>query len=304
MSYIEYVPRKFSAASLDIIDSANEKIAEYEEMGFSLTLRQLYYRFVSDGEIENTLQSYKRFGSILNDARLAGKISWDAIEDRTRNLQTNSHWRDMYHILGAVESSFMVDRWTAQPVIPEVWVEKEALINVVSGVCARLDVPFFACRGYVSQSEEWAAGQRILNRFNRHSQKTVIIYLGDHDPSGIDMRRDHEDRLSMFITQGLENTLHDTYEAFDIERVALNMDQIEEYAPPPNPAKVTDSRFNAYRDEFGDESWELDALHPNVIVDLIEETVLSYRDDTIYQSVYDNEQSQRKLLKKIIEGLK
>lgn len=142
---------------------------------------------------------------------------------------------------------------------PQVWIEKDALIGVISKICAQYDVPYFSCRGYTSQSAMWQAGHK---RF-RGNQVSLIIHLGDHDPSGIDMTRDINDRLKMFA--GQENVL--------IRRIALNMNQIEEFNPPPNPAKTTDSRAETYISKFGHDSWELDALEPRVIVDLIQETI-------------------------------
>jgi len=67
--------------SLALVDKCNAIIAEYVAQGFVLTLRQLYYQLVSRDVIANKQTEYKRLGSIVNDARLAGLIDWDAIED-------------------------------------------------------------------------------------------------------------------------------------------------------------------------------------------------------------------------------
>lgn len=85
----------------------------------------------------------------------------------------------------------------------------------------------------------------------------VIIHLGDHDPSGIDMTRDIIDRMDIFEA------------GVGVERIALNMDQIELYNPPKNPAKLSDTRAKGYIEKFGSSSYELDALEPRVIRDLI-----------------------------------
>lgn len=92
----------------------------------------------------------------------------------------------------------------------------------------------------------WSAAQRFISQDYRDNR--VIIHLGDHDPSGIDMTRDIQERLQMFGA--------DVY----VKRVALTMNQIGTYNPPPNPAKITDSRASKYIDEYSNESWELDAL--------------------------------------------
>jgi hypothetical protein len=68
----------------------------------------------------------------------------------------------------------------------------------------------------------------------------------------------------------------------EVVRIALNWDQIEEWSPPENPAKETDSRYGAYVDEFGESSWELDAVNPSQLASLVEEAVLARRDDGLW----------------------
>lgn len=267
MPKICYVPKSFKKASIERIDQANAIIATYAAQGFDLTLRQLYYQFVARDLIPNTEKSYDSLGALISDARLAGLIDWDAIQDRTRNLRSNSHWDSPESIVEACASQYRIDRWANQTYRPEVWIEKDALVGVIEGVCTELDVPYFSCRGYTSQSEMWRAGQR-LRRYIRGRQTPVIFHFGDHDPSGIDMSRDIQARLAMFCGEDV-----------DLRRIALNMPQIEEFQPPPNPAKMTDSRFHAYSIEFGDESWELDALEPATIVELIRESIAGIRDE-------------------------
>jgi hypothetical protein len=261
MPKIKYQDFNFRPATLALISTANQIIAEYSAQGFDLTLRQLYYQFVSRDIIPNTLQSYKNLGSVVNDARLAGMIDWDTIVDRTRELRTLSHWNDPSDIVEACAEQFNIDRWAGQRYRPEVWIEKDALVGVFERVCRELDVPLFSCRGYTSQSEMWSAGQRLL-RYRHAKQTPCVFHFGDHDPSGKDMSRDITDRLELF-----------TGKAIKFERLALNMNQVEQYNPPPNPAKITDSRANAYIAEFGGESWELDALSPTVLADLVRSAI-------------------------------
>src|ERR1044072_5302001 len=92
MPKIAYVPRRFSAASLDVIETAEGICDDYAAQGYDLTLRQLYYQFVARDLSPNTQQEYKRLGAIINDARLAGLIDWDHLVDRTRNLRGLDHW--------------------------------------------------------------------------------------------------------------------------------------------------------------------------------------------------------------------
>lgn len=287
---IAYIEKRFGAKTSALIRNANEIIAEYEAQGFELTLRQLYYQFVARDLIPNTQREYKNLGAIINDARLAGLISWAAIVDRTRNLQGNSHWEGPAEIVEACAKQFQIDKWADQKNRVEVWIEKDALVGVIERAARALDVSFFSCRGYTSQSELWAAGQRLA-RYKKAGQTPIVVHLGDHDPSGKDMTRDIEDRLEMFMG------------GCEVNRIALNMNQIEKYNPPPNPAKLTDSRANGYIKEYGDESWELDALDPKVIHDLIEKTVLSYRDEKLWKKAVKVETAHRARLAEVAEEL-
>lgn len=291
MPRIAYGPQKrWSPTARSVVATANAIIEEYAAQGFALTLRQLYYQFVARGFLANKQTEYKRLGSIVNDARYAGFIDWKAIVDRTRNLRALSHWESPEQIVEAVADQYRRERWATQPYYCEVWIEKDALLGVIEPVCNELDVPFFSCRGYTSASEVWVAAQRIGAAIQK-GKKAKVLHLGDHDPSGIDMTRDIEDRLTTFLVgdlleagffgQGSEESLLEEAVAawssaeplFEVSRLALNLDQVREFNPPPNPAKLTDSRSGSYISEFGGESWELDALEPAVMASLIRDAV-------------------------------
>ncbi len=290
---IRYSEIRLAPSSLAVVKAANQIIEEYEAQGYQLTLRQLYYQFVSRDFIPNSQREYKKLGSIINDARLAGLISWTAIVDRTRMLRANSHWSGPADIVAQAASQFQIDKWEGQANRVEVWIEKDALIGIVEDVCSSLDVAFFSCRGYTSQSEMWSAGMRLKRYAVKQSQKPIIIHLGDHDPSGIDMSRDIQDRLDLFAGTGIE-----------VKRIALNMDQVDEYEPPPNPAKITDSRAAGYISRFGRESWELDALEPKVLSRLIQDTVEEYLDERKWTKSVNREKRFKRDLARIARTLK
>jgi hypothetical protein len=314
-----YKAKNFGDANRRIIQIASQIAEEYAADGYDLTLRQLYYQFVARGYIANRQSEYKRLGSIVNDARLAGLIDWGHLVDRTRNLQSPSVWDDPEHIIGVVARSYRLSRWDDQPVRVEVWVEKEALAGVVAQACEPLGVPWFACRGYVSQSELWSSAQR-LGRYLRGGQQVVVLHLGDHDPSGIDMTRDNRERLNDFIridahhalnAAGQLDTTHTVGEIWDamdehygshrvdVRRIALNMDQIDQYDPPPNPAKLTDSRVGNYLVEYGSESWELDALPPDVLSTLIRDEAMALVNDELWLGIEEREAEETELLERV-----
>ena len=143
---IKYKDISFREKSLELIGLVNKVINEYSKQGYELTLRQAYYQLVARGYIENNERSYKNIGNLINDGRLAGLIDWYAITDRTRNLRTNSHWDKPAEVIESARYSFLLDKWKYQPNYVEVWVEKDALVDIVAKACKPLDVPFFSCR--------------------------------------------------------------------------------------------------------------------------------------------------------------
>lgn len=245
-------------------------IGEYQAQGYTLSVRQLYYQLVSRDKVPNTEQSYKRVASIINDGRLAGLLDWDAIEDRGRDIEVRSRWESGASILRAVAKQFHMDLWAGQSHRVFVIVEKAALVGVLGSVCREFDVPLLAARGYPSVSVvREIVKDHLIPAYDNEDQTPVILHLGDHDPSGIDMTRDLQDRIALFMQDRL----------FELRRIALTMEQVDEIKPPPNPAKVTDSRFAGYQQRYGDESWELDALPPAYIDNLVRQEIDLYVHD-------------------------
>lgn len=288
MAKIKYKDIAFRSKSFELIELINQVIDEYKAMGYELTLRQAYYQLVARGYIPNNERSYKNIGNLINDGRLAGLIDWYSIIDRTRNIRRNSHWERPADVIDSAKYSYLLDKWEGQPNYVEVWVEKDALIDIVGQACRPIDTPHFSCRGYTSQSEMWSAAQRFI-RQNNIRENCFIIHLGDHDPSGIDMTRDIQERLAMFGAD------------VEVKRVALTMKQVHTYNPPPNPAKITDSRASKYIDQFGDESWELDALEPQMLNNLITNEVTALRDNVIYQAVCEREEREKEELQMLVD---
>lgn len=289
-----FINKVFNAEHQRIIDHAIELLEDMDAQGFKVTLRQLYYMFVGEEVwFANTTQSYKRLGSIINDARLAGLIDWDLIEDRGRNVEKIPAWENPQSIMRAVVDQYQEDLWAGQDRRVHLRIEKDALIGVVGPVCKRWRVPHIACRGYTSQSESYEAG-KLLARQLDEGLWPLVIYLGDHDPSGIDMTRDTVDRLRMFAGDDIE-----------VMRIALNYDQVDELRLPANPlklkgGKLSDSRGKAYHARFGNESWELDALKPRYIDRLIEDAVKDVIDFDIWDERKAAEEHNQAILSAVL----
>jgi hypothetical protein len=163
------------------------------------------------------------------------------------------------------------------------------LLGVFEKACQGLRLPYFSCRGYASDSEIWGAARRLKYE-QKADKEVVILHFGDHDPSGLDMTRDCEERLKLF---GADVT---------VERLALNWAQIKKYNPPPNPAKETDSRFEAYQVEFGDDSYELDALEPRLLAKLVSDQCAKYIRQSAWKASLAREKEGQEILTKISDN--
>lgn len=284
MPKICYVDKKFSADHLAIIERANEILEEFARGGYTdVTLRSVFYGFVSRDWLPNTQRDYKRLGTIISDGRRAGLIDWSYMCDLTRNEHRPPAWDSPHQIIQAVADQYDVDWWEGQDVRPVVWVEKEAMVGVVARACEPWHLPYLACKGYMSDSETWAAA---YNRYRHFEQEALILHLGDHDPSGIDMTRDIEERLRLFSGMDIR-----------VVRLALNMDQIETYNPPPNPAKTTDARFAGYQAIHGEQSWELDSLPPTTVGEIIADAVQPLINSDIWEEREEaRDEGRRQLL--------
>lgn len=272
MAKVEFVTKKFKAETMKLIDLCDTIITDYQAQGMDLTVRQLYYQLVSRDLIENTQNSYSRIAAIINDARMAGLIDWEAIVDRGRKTITQPYWENPAELVGLCASEFRLDKWANQDCRVEVMCEKQALEGVFSTVCKAYSVSLTSNKGYGSQSLLYRKGQEIQDRIEDEGKYTIILYFGDHDPSGLDMDRDLDSRLKLF--SGIERD----EDVQLVHRLSLSMDQIDEFDPPPNPAKMTDSRFKDYIKKFGEHSWELDAMEPKYLRDLLSMKIESLLD--------------------------
>lgn len=305
----QYLHITFHKHNQKLIDTFDALIGEYLAQGFRLSVRQVYYQCIArdifpdswidpaynarhglPANTKNTLKNYKHLASLLNDGRLAGMLDWDAIEDRGRDVVMRNRYLSGKDVLKIAERAYHMDMWKGQKRRVFVIVEKAALAGVLEGVCHRWDVPLLAARGYPSVS---VLREMALDHFKpalMAGQRPLLLHLGDHDPSGIDMTRDLSERLDMFAEHAL-----------NMRRIALTMEQIQETNPPPNPAKTTDARFKQYAEEFGEDSWELDALEPKYLVKLLEKHVKG----AIKMSVWDDRaaevESIRAKLKKVAD---
>jgi hypothetical protein len=288
MAKIAYTEQRFYNNSRWLIDEINAILEHYVQLGFgSMTLRQLFYQLVKSNKITNTKKSYNNLGTLLGTARLAGYIDWDHLEDRARQVRGVRTFDTPLQVLRDGYLTYRIDMWENQAVRPEIWIEKDALSGPFESICGKLNVNLLACKGYLSLSEAHEAALRFRRIQNEQEQTPIIFHFGDHDSSGLDMTRDIRAKFDLFIGGA------------DVRRIALTMDQIKQFDLPPQYAKMTDPRYEAYRAQHGDQSWELDALDPQTLNDLVEEAVKGVRDEDKWNESLEREEQETNALRSV-----
>jgi len=272
-----------SKANKQRLEQINEIIVRYAAQGYRLTLRQLYYQLVSQALIPNKVTEYAKLSKLLVNGRMGGEVDWDSIEDRLR-VPKIPYW--VTGVAGAIKDTidqYRLNRMEGQDNYIEVWCEKDALSNVLYRVTEEYHIRLMVNRGYSSCTAMHDAYERLDARSDL---KSYILYLGDHDPSGLDMVRDIRDRLDGFGVEDVE-----------VIHVAITREQIDEHNPPPNPAKVTDPRAGEYIAQHGDTSWEVDALNPETLHELLVNEIVELIDRDKYEAVLEREEEDKEKLR-------
>ncbi len=241
-----------------------EVLAEYD---FPITIRQLYYRMVSDpyNFIENNKWNYGRVLDRTAQARKEGTLDWRVFTDPTRRLifggdmdrgAPDEFIKSIKELIKDCQDSYFMSMWATQPKYIEVWVEKEALAEIVSKVAKIYKVATFPVKGYGSITKRKERTEEIGNLPNEEKK---ILYFGDFDPSGIDFDRVLKAELEL---QGVK-----------FERIALWDWQAIDYKFSPNPVKEKDTRTKTYVEKYGEHCWELDCLPIADLENMVEEAI-------------------------------
>lgn len=238
-----------------------------------VTLRQLFYRLVAAEVLPNTTNAYKALSRTTAEARRRGLFP--DLVDRTRNIHRYQTFPSADYARQWLGRIYRRDRTEEQEYSVYLGVEKNGLVAQIQSWFGDFGVPILALGGYASQSyvDEVAAD------VGRQGRPAVLIYAGDFDPSGEDIQRDFQERTACF---------------HQVDRIALNQRQVEDYDLPPQMGKATDARASAFVAKYGElVQVELDALPPDVLRSLYETTFNAYWDHGAYEAICDRERDER-----------
>lgn len=290
----------WTAKTNDVLNATFNIIDEYEKQHISLSLRQLYYQLVARGYIPNDDKVYKKMSKLLTNARYNGQVDWSSVEDRSRSEFMPSQWNNIKSLVESAVYSYRLPRWDNQDNYIEVITEKEALESVLSSICNKWHVRLVINKGYTSASFMYGLAKRISKKIES-GKHVFILYLGDHDPSGLDMIRDIEDRVREILQNSKYFNCND--EEFKIVPIALTRKQIDQYNPPPNPAKISDPRADWYIQKNGEMSWEVDALRPEIMLKIVEDGIIRFVDKDKYEAVKRREEGEKIELQEFADNM-
>lgn len=302
-----------SSKTAEILRNAVKICEEFQAQGFDLTLRQLYYQFVSRGLHGSGDSHYRRLGRILTEARIEGTFPLHFIVDRGRNVGVTGFAHDATDPEVALRQAadelrrapywIWRDRWFGQPVVPFVWIEKDALAGIYERTCSDLKVGLFPCKGYPSISALAEFCKSVEEAIALGADDIVILYAGDHDPDGLEIPRSSYRNIEEMWENGVVlPSVVDFRSTIRLERVALSIEQIREHNAPPFAAKTTSTRFRSYFEETGlRDAWELDALPPTSVDRLLRDAVDVYFDEDI---AADNDRAVREARSVVRKGIR
>jgi hypothetical protein len=257
----------------ELIDAAVDIL----DLEHPMTIRQLFYRLVSAGKIPNQHKYYHLVSRVMTKAREDGRVEFDYIVDRSRPAYQPNVWEDAAGYAETVKKAYRKDYWATQPYHVEVWAEKDAIIGAIQPVTDELGVTVRVQRGFISTTKAF----EIADHFDSIDKPIMVFYLGDHDPSGQCIEADALARI-----QG-----HSCQE-FSLKRLAIHKDDIAEYDLPPLRIKSTDTRSANFRNQFGEECVELDALPPDVLRDRIKSAIESLIDRELWDRAVAVEEAE------------
>lgn len=308
-----------------LLEFAERICKEYREKGYAITLRQLYYQGVARGFLPSGPQAYDALKRVISKARLDGKFPLWAIVDRTRYVRPGKSTRcdtkvERALVRSAAEAALSPERflhrdpWFGQENNVSVWFEKEALAGIFEAVCEEQGVASFSCRGDPSHPVlyDWlkqaAAAHGVDNpegwkdkagaNHKGMAKRSVVLYFGDHDPTGIRIPRTAEETIRTFMdVTGL---------GFDVEfrRIGLTLEQARDLRLPPFWAKESAGKdYDNYVEEFGTtDAWELDALSPETLERMVREAVSGLFDADLHARLQDDVLRRRREMRAMMKN--
>jgi len=284
----EWHPQKPTLKRLELVQ---EIINHYKTLGLLLTVRQIHYQLVSTNAYANTQSNYDSLTRMITNARMSGRLDWSAIVDRNRETKRSYFNDGVKDAIRSALTCFGRDKMLYQDVYIEVMIEKMAIFEIVSRVTNKYNIMLTGDKGFCSTTVLYEIAGRMKEQ-TMLGKKCYVLYIGDHDPSGLTMDESIKNTLARMGANGV-----------NFIRVGLTKEQVEEYNLPPNVIKENNTNAKKYSEKHGDISWECDALPPEILQNDLEDSILSLINYSTYEYMCKLEKEGKEQLKSIIDNL-
>jgi hypothetical protein len=285
--------RGISEKTRQLVDRARGQWeAVYKPKDIIPTVRHLFYQLAVEEFVPKSDAGYNRVQSALARARMRGDYPWDGIYDSLRQVQTPSTWGGLADYFDTVGAAYRLNKWQGQPEAVEVWIEKDTVRSTVGTVTSEYQVPLLVDRGYLSLSAKFEASQRIAKKMQVAAGGVTVIYIGDFDPSGINML---EEAVAWIRARGVE---------FSVERLAINeRDQADSNIVRFLPVNRRDARASEFIRRYGDKVIEVEALAPEQLQARLRNAIESHIDWALWNAAGRREESEQAELGRLVSSI-
>lgn len=265
----------------------NEVLSIFNEYGYPLTIRQIYYQLSSRGLVPKTENGYNSTEHHIKEMRFKGIIPYWYFSDTSRITLKQKTYNNIYQALREAHKLYRRNLWNDQEVFIQIWIEKDALRSVFAPITNHYDVPLMIARGFSSHTFLHEAAQ-TLNQQLAANKLVVVYHFGDYDPSGQMAAEKIKEALSIL-----------TDNRISFQSVALTKEQIKMWNLQTRPTKNSDTRSKKFND---DESCELDAIPPDRLRHLIEKCITRWIPDETLSKIKGIEDLEKKTLNDFINS--
>jgi len=256
-----------------------------------LTARQVFYRLVGVYGYPKDENAYERLCNALGRARRAGMIPFEHLRDDGAARIDADHYEGPEAFYGHVRrlgASYERDKLARQPVRMRVYCEAAGMMPQLARTCEPYSVPVYSCSGFDSLTAKHDLAQRCVQMFTYRGKPTVILHLGDYDPSGVSIYESMREDVLAFVAEDVGHKAPEEVTIF--ERVALRPEHVERHGLTSYPPKPSDLRSGRWEGE----TCQLEALPPDVLAEALDAAIRRHLDEVALAEDREAEPGERR----------